>query len=243
MISVIVPVGPTPSKQWLIECLDSIWSQERDFPLEVVIIDDAAHLVDILDWTYVRQYPRYLDSETYIKNPWNLGQAASLNIGIAQAKYDLIFTVGGCDDLLMEGCLQACWDEWDTEKRKDTYYHPGIITSEGVKDTLAQGVGLFHRSLWASVGGVPPEAGVGEVDSIFISMFLTLGYRTKNVRLGEQLYWHREHPDSLTELKCHSVYRGSACAVVRDLTSKEWVKPEWIEGYGYEYEGPLAKEE
>ena len=65
MISVIVTVGPDPSyKKYLQECLESILSQGI-FPMEVVLVDDAAHLNE-------KEYREYT---TFVKNEWNFGQA------------------------------------------------------------------------------------------------------------------------------------------------------------------------
>jgi glycosyltransferase involved in cell wall biosynthesis len=82
VISVIVTVGPNPVyKNYLDECLESILMQDLG-PIEIVLVDDAAHLSEA----------RY-DSTlfTYIKPAWHIGQAASINIGIASAQYDWVF--------------------------------------------------------------------------------------------------------------------------------------------------------
>lgn len=222
MISVIVTVGPNPVyQQYLDECLDSIWNQQFG-PLECVIVDDAAHLSEA-------RYDSTLFK--YIKNPWNLGQAASINIGIAAASYNWVFVMGGCDDRLMSNCLSVCWDTYLSEgQKKWASYSPFLITSEGEISNLPQGAWLLHRDTWAKLGGYPVEAGIGEVDSIFGSMMI----KNEVVMYScgpEPTYWHREHPEALSAIK--SSARHEAAGIIRGMCTREWKAPTWIEGYGY----------
>jgi hypothetical protein len=219
MISVIIPVGPNANRLWLKQCLDSIYEQTLPY-FEAVVVDDGAGIKDTI----------WRGRTTYRPNPWRLGQAASLNIGISQAKYDLIFTMGGYDDTLRPACLYECIEEWFNRGNDWGLYHPTIITSEGEIGTLAQGVCFFERKVWASIGGYPPEAGVGEVDAIFQSMLLGRGNTPfYPVKEGEPLYWHREHPDSLTALKTFE--RRDLCKKAQALCTKEYAKetPDWVQ--------------
>lgn len=235
MISVIVTVGPHPSyKKYLQECLNSIHAQEGIAELEIVIIDDAAHIVpEESPWpAYARIWKEEGRSETYYKNPWNLGQAASINIGIANAQYDLIFVMGGSDDILMSGCLQTCLKTWQDQNAKFCCVHPVIVTSEGETSTLPQGVWLFSREkVWAPLGGYPREAGIGEVDAIFCSVMLKQGVKMIQAG-GEPLYHHREHPHSLTATK--SYLRHDAAGLIRTMCTNEWEDPTWRKGFGYD---------
>ena len=209
MISVIVTVGPDPAYlEFLDECLASIRKQAIE-GLEIVVVDDAAHLP-------------LIDADTYIQLPWNLGQAAAINIGIAQAKYDLIFVMGGCDDVLLEGCLDQCLEKYRVQNTRWACFSPCLITSLGERSTLPQGVWLFHRSMWAAIGGYPPEAGIGEVDSIFCSLMITRKVKLYDVG-KEPLYWHREHPKALTQNK--SFMRREASGLIRTMCTLEWKQP------------------
>lgn len=222
MISVIVTVGPhLRYQEFLPECLDSIENQVCSVPIEIVVVDDAAHLSSIAD------NPAY----TYIKNPWNLGQAASLNIGIASAKYDWVFIMGGSDDILYPDCVETCWES--AQKRgKNALHFPVIETSEGVKSNLAQGVWLFHRELWAKYGGYPKEA-ITEVDATLCSLYLTKGVGF--LQCGTfPLYWHREWEDSLTAIKCRSVELVKIRDILRGMVITHYQTPHWIKGYGYD---------
>lgn len=228
MISVIVTVGPNPAYlKYLNSCLNSIWRQNINVPLEVVIVDDAAHLND----DYTCPFLNPLECR-YIKNVWNLGQATSINIGIAQAKYDWIFVMGGSDDELMENCLSVCYDQMKASaENKWACYSPMLITSEGETSNLPQGAWMFHRSLWAKLGGYPREAGIGEVDSIFGSIMLRQGVIMYPCGT-EPTYWHREHPQALSAIK--SSARHEAAGIIRGMCTQEWEQPKWIKGYGYE---------
>lgn len=222
MISVIVTVGPHPRyKEFLPECLSSIQNQVCSVPLEIVVVDDAAHI------DHLREDPEI----TYIKNVWNLGQAASLNIGIASAKYDWVFIMGGSDDVLYGDCVETCWEKAQQRGTEGIYY-PIIETSEGEKSTLAQGVWLFHRSLWAKYGGYPKEA-ITEVDATLCSLYLT-----KNVAFHScgtyPLYWHREWEDSLTAVKMRSVELVQIRDILRGMVISHYQTPYWIAGYGYD---------
>lgn len=229
MISVIVTVGPNPAyKSYLQECIDSISMQDFKHAIEIVIVDDAAHLGGSL----LIQAPQYTRHHKYIKNIWNLGQAASINIGIANAGYDWIFVMGGSDDKLMPNCLKVCRDTYlQNNLAKWACYSPMLITSEGETSNLPQGAWMFHRSLWAKLGGYPREAGIGEVDSIFGSIMLKQGVIMYPCGT-EPTYWHREHPQALSAIK--SSARHEAAGIIRGMCTQEWEQPKWIKGYGYE---------
>lgn len=221
MVSVIVTVGPDPAYlQYLPECLESIYQQNIP-DMEIVIVDDAAHIIDL---------PKHHGNK-YIKNIWNLGQAASINIGVVSARNDLILVMGGSDDKLLPNCIQACLDSYQEHKQQRwACYSPMIITSEGETSNLPQGVWMFHRSMWAGLGGYPREAAIGEVDAIFCSMMLKQNVVMYPVG-NEPLYWHREHPAALGATK--SSARHEAASIIRGMCTQEWKKPEWIKGYGY----------
>lgn len=224
MISVIVTVGPNPAyKKYLGECIDSIHLQEEGLgKLDIVLVDDAAHL----DPTRVG----FLWTSNYYKNLWNLGQAASQNIGVVLAKYDWVFMMGGCDDVLKPGCIEACWKQAEKSNfSKRTYFNPIIETSEGDTSNLAQGVGLFHRDLWYWLGGMPREAGIGEVDAIMTSLMLKKGVIMQPC--GDiPLYWHREHSQALTHTKSYA--RHEAAGIIRGMITNEWEDPSyWVRGY------------
>lgn len=224
MISVIVTVGPHPRyKEFLAECLESIKIQQCSVALEIVVVDDAAHLDHLAD------NPDY----TYIKNVWNLGQAASLNIGIASAQCDWVFIMGGSDDVLHPECIETCWKRAKQLGTNNLYY-PIIETSEGDKSSLAQGVWLLHRSLWAKYGGYPKEA-ITEVDATLCSLYLTksVGFHMCGTL---PLYWHREWEESLTAVKMRSVELMKIRDILRGMVITHYQTPFWVEGYGYSVE-------
>lgn len=224
-ISVILTVGPDEAyKRYLNECIESILTQETfGEDIETVLVDDAAHLGSHLPVSH---------SIKYIKNVWNLGQAASINIAVASAKYDLVFIMGGCDDKLLPNCLKKMLFEWQGKQNKTACYTPTIITSEGEISNLPQGVWMMHRQLWAKLGGYPKEAAVGEVDSIFCSLMLKQNVVMHYVDDNQPLYWHREHPASLTANK--SFMRNHIAMQIREMCTLEWADPVWRKGYGYE---------
>lgn len=221
-LSVIVTIGPHPAyKQFLDECIDSIYAQNISDD-EIILVDDAAHIS-----------PRWIAKHSavvrVIKNPWNLGQAASLNIGIAEASNDLIFTMGGCDDRLLPNCLQQCMVEYNRRQNLWACYSPMLITSEGETSTLPQGAWLFHRSMWAALGGYPKDA-ISEVDAVFASIMLK--HKVVMYDVGRQpLYWHREHEHALTATR--SELRIAAAGIIRGMCTQEWAAPDWIKGYGF----------
>ena len=158
-----------------------------------------------------------------------LDKRASLNIGIALSAYDLIFVMGGSDDKLLPGCIAVCLEEYQKTKSKNTFYFPVIETSDGIASNLPQGVWMFHKDLWRKLGGYPREAAIGEVDSIFCSVALKRGVIMQPCG-DSPLYWHREHPRSLTYIKSYA--RHDAAEIIRGMCTQEWEDPSyWVEGY------------
>jgi hypothetical protein len=133
----------------------------------------------------------------------------------------------------MKNCLSTCWDaHLHNGGQKWACYSPVLITSEGETSNLPQGARLFHREMWAKLGGYPLEAVIGEVDSIFGTVMLK-----QNVVMyscgTEPTYWHREWEGALTHSK--SARRAEISFLARTLCTHEWKDPrDWIKGYGYD---------
>lgn len=223
-VSVIITVGPNPVyKQFLYECYSSITSQEFSGTVEIILVDDAAHIAfdemfldSFFDWKL-------------ITNTWNLGQAASINIGCAAASGKYLLIIGGSDDRLLPGAIQKMYDTAESLRGKFCVY-PVLVTSEGETSDLPQGVWMLPKwDVWGWLGGYPYEAGIGEVDSIFCSVMLKNGV-SMNRADSEPLYWHREHPDALTANK--SSLRAQAAGIIREMCTKE-VKPDpqWADSF------------
>lgn len=223
-ISVIIPVGPSDENTlpWLIGLIGSIRAQTSP-PDEIVIVDDAAHISS--DFEYVWFKHNY--DVTIIRNDWNLGEAASRNIGIARARNEWVFQASH-DDLLLPRCLEQCWKARENARNDRGYYW--VTVSRGATDEVQADPGchaLFSKGLWRYLGGYPLCGALGLADIAFIDLVLVHGWLY--YVSTEPLYWHREHDRNQVKV-IDSVTKELARAASNEHT-RRWTHPEWADGF------------
>lgn len=203
MIDVVVPVGPHEHNvRWLAQCLQSIESQTTNEELKVWIVDDGPHVEDRRKLIFETAYGIFGVRRSFEVwcNPWNLGVAASSNIGAGLGEGEFIQFVASDDWLeptcIAEGLMQA---RRTPASGLGHYYYALNYWSEGrvieVNRTACMN-GLTSRALWWEIGGLPPESGVGAADKFLMSVMYT-HYKDKMIPVRNDigLYNHRLHPD------------------------------------------------
>lgn len=230
-VTVVIPVGPNPSnKQWLDECLDSVYAQSHRAD-EILLIDDGAKL----DFAYAYDPNGFGDlhvgSKTYMdvrrwKSPWPSGVAHAFNFGVSLARNNLVLMLGS-DDWLDSRAIELLLETYEEKKQMDAYYSFTIRYSDnGELQNMPCNCAAVTKGLWRLTGGFPPEAEVGACDSIFISMMLKHHpKRLIRVAYGYPLYNYRRHEGSDTGTR-PVAYQG-VIHTVRDIYTTNWKQPSW----------------
>lgn len=220
-ISVVIPVGPKPHhREWLGEAIESVGEQTYP-PDELVIVVDGGEINEL---EVVQMIRRSISTQTAFKiyhNPCNLGVVASLNVGVAVSRNDLVL-LGCADDRFLSRCVEGCWGAWERYSYPLGYYYLGVQYSDGREQNVACGAAMVTKSLWEYTGGFPPQASVGAADHIFLSMLIAGdrdGYsKAKILQVSEEvLYWYRVHDKIETS---NNIW--PAIEAVRDRLTNEW---------------------
>src|SRR5574337_184899 len=158
-ITVVVPVGPqTAYRQFLLECLDSIYAQAEP-PREIIIINDMADLK-----------PSETPGCTVYKNDWLLGCADSWNRGVALSKTDAVFLMGS-DDKLLPGCLIECWKVYQEQQNRPAWYNVTCQIQDGSIQWLPNNAAMITKKLWNLTGGFPPSS-FAAPDALLLSIMM-----------------------------------------------------------------------
>lgn len=221
-ISVVVPVGPMAHhRRWLNESIQSIVDQTC-VPDELIIIDDGSD-----EGIYYSDVQKILGnkkneiSTLIYQNPCNLGVVASLNIGVAIAKHNLVL-LSCADDKLLPNCIEKCMDAWNQEQESLAYYYLGVQYSDGREQNVACGAAMVTKDLWRYTGGFPAQCSVGAADHIFLSMLISGsngGYsKAKIIQVSRDItYWYRVHDNIETSKNI-----WPAIEAVKNRFNEEW---------------------
>lgn len=230
-ISVIIPCGPLPETElYLPEMIESICKQ-TELPNEVVIIDDAAHISqECKDVVGVELFRNGIKVQ-WLKNQWNLGESSSRNIATVNASNDWVFQAA-YDDRLFPRCLEMCWKYAHQMNFDTSGYYYVVLEIDGQEEKQGQ-VGahaMFHKDLWARLGGYPLVGCLGLADIGFIDLVMTKGGKIYQVK-DWALYWHRTHKNNGVYLVPPAL-RHYARELANENTAN-WKYPEWVRGYGF----------
>lgn len=221
-IAVIVPVGPRDyHREYLPEFVRSV-EQQTMTPAEVVFIDDGGGL---LEGTSRLEAPTVGTCKTHIiRNRWNLGVAASMNVGIGSTSYDLAI-MACADDMLLPRCVELCWKAWEREKNPLGYYFFGLrYSGTGEEQNTPCGAAMVTRELWRRSGGFPPQCAVGAADHIFLHGMLLASRNdrldVKFLRVSDEIvYWYRRHTTANSETSRNC---WPAIEAVKDWYGSKW---------------------
>lgn len=237
-VDVIVPVGPFENdKKWLDKCVMSLTTQTHK-PTCIVFVDDQAHLEE--SSAFVRMvHSLRTQQQMYrvIRNSWRLGCADSWNIGIAESPSAFAFMMGA-DDWLEPTCLEALVAEYRRIHDDRGYYYPTLqyhleagavppYNDGTLIEDKACNAAMVSKGWWKSVGGYPPEAGLGAPDAIVVSLMFAYGGKVGNLRpvaKGTPLYNVRVHAgrDTSRQGRFHT-----EVVSVRDKLTADWKPCEW----------------
>lgn len=227
-VSVIIPVGPMPENEtFLPELIQSICEQSER-PKEVVIVDDAAHLSqeckDVVGFALVDHGIEV----QWIKNQWNLGEASSRNIGTINASCEWVFQAS-YDDKMLPRCLEKCYRCAEGQHfDKAGYYYVVLDLDDGTFQGEVGAHAMFHKNLWAYLGGYPLVGSLGIVDMSFIDLVWTKGGKSFKVS-EEALYWHRNHKNNVLKIVTHEFHL--LARDISNINTREWKHPSWVKGF------------
>lgn len=221
-ISVVIPVGPRPEhSRWLDEAATSVCSQ-MDTLDEMVIVENGTDLESERPFCPFDRW-RDIPAERVWKSPWPLGVPVAFNIGVGLAFHEHVLLMGS-DDVLLDGCLDACRKSIEDHNDPLGWYYLGVEYSDGRTQNTPCHASVITKALWEFTGGFPPESAVGACDTILISILL---HNHSKAWTGDfhqvstkPLYWWRQHPDQETRRRKSSW--GSIAKLVRDVLSVEW---------------------
>lgn len=240
-VAVIIPVGPyTQSRAHLQAMLDSLEAQTAP-PAQVIVVDDGAHL-----------FSSDLGHRTFdmrlVRNVWNLGEAASRNIGIVRADCEWVFDA--ChDDYFHPDCLRVAQHEAQLMNDPFGYYYVTLAhghfdekppIDHQSRNTLGPAweiqstmgaQALYSRKLWASLGGYPKCGGVGLADICYEEIVMTHGGKVYPVAQGTVLYYHRKHAENVV-----TTLSGPMKELARQVSNENgrmWKPPTWTAGFGF----------
>ena len=96
-------------EKYIEEALRSVFEQDYDGPMEIIIVDDASqdNSVILIEET-IRKYGEKFDV-SFIRNERNMGVSGATDRGWQQAKYDWIVEVDGDDIQYLNRCSNTAW--------------------------------------------------------------------------------------------------------------------------------------
>ena len=224
-ICVLVLVGPWPSnQQWLGEMIQSIADQTRQAD-EVVLIDDGAHLsADVMtEYGGMLRKTNPQSQLIRIATPWLVGPGM-LNWAIATSPCNWFFYCDS-DDRMLPKCL-----EYAEGRAKEIgipcLIRVPVVLSTDITDPVAAGQCLFHKKIWATVGGYSESF---PHDEHFFDRLLRRrpNYVFDMIDHRVEMYWHREHPDAMSH--------NQVAVINRPL--------DWVRKFGFDPNYVPAKED
>ncbi|HEY0908362.1 MAG TPA: glycosyltransferase [Candidatus Paceibacterota bacterium] len=174
-ISIVTPAYNM--ERWIAETIESVISQEGDFTIEYIVIDDGSKDRTA---TIAREYEKKISSKQYpikckgVTFQYHLqqngGAIVAMNNGFSKASGDIATWVDA-DNTFDPGAFQAM-------KKVFTAY-PGTQWVKGITSTIGEKSELLragncklYRQDWLSLGIYGQEAYFVEADSVFFTMDL-----------------------------------------------------------------------
>jgi len=228
-VTIVIPVGPEPKhSKYLHEALQSVVAQTRR-PDQVILVDDMAGVTEPI---------RILkDADIYYdvwQAPWRMGLAGAINAGFGLAPYgDLIIQLAS-DDMLAPCCVEESVRAYESNGCRDGYYWYGIrfigdAAAGGRQEDmwLPSGACATTKSFWYSMGGHPPESGVGSPDSITMSIMQVHGLGPIiKVESPEPAYIARMLPENDSYQRRVQGWQ-TIIPAVKNLATEGWRAPQW----------------
>jgi len=158
MLSVTVVVSCYNQEDYIVECLDSILSQEINFECEIIVSDDCStdNTQQIL-----LEYSRLHEGRIKLNlRSKNVGAALNYHGVHAMASGDIVFHFDG-DDVMLPGKLALQYREFEKNSQVNVVFHKAIYFSDDGKyfsetqfpNSVADSVGITADQLarWGSI--------------------------------------------------------------------------------------------
>jgi glycosyltransferase involved in cell wall biosynthesis len=208
LVTILMPVFN--GEKYLTESIESIFNQNYH-NYELLLIDDfskdqSIQLIESFDDKRIK----------IIKNTMNIGQAATMNIGIAEAKGDIIFRLDQ-DDISTPDRLQVqmeimnnhdniivgTWAQVINEFSKIIGYVEHPIENKAIVDSLAINCPLTHSSICMTKKDLIELKGYDVKYSMAMDWDLWIRAAKKNIKflnIPDYLVKLRTHPNQSSEI-------------------------------------------
>ncbi len=223
MITVVIPVGPSPDAcRYLPEALASIKVQTVK-PREILMIDDM-HGLGAHDTCMAGPYIRHI-----FYAPWNLGVAHAFNVGVAVAPTEHVLMLGA-DDWLEPDAIECAERAIKDRPIGQAYYWFPVRYSDDrpQRDQYEPcNAAVVTKALWRATGGFPVESAVGRPDVMLIGLLMAhsdLGTLVPIAPDGPPRYCYRVHDGT------HTASRGPWIRALEETAQAywaTWAKPTW----------------
>lgn len=171
-ITVVVPVGPSPDAcAYLGECIVSVVAQNTG----LLLVDDMHGLGWHGDCTDALESWPPNGAPKVHRNAWNLGVAASFNVGVAMAPTEHVLLLGA-DDYLEPDAIAAAQRAIEAHPYTSAYYYFGVRYLDDRPNplqTAACGAAVVTKGLWRETGGFPVESAVGRPDTMLVGLLMS----------------------------------------------------------------------
>jgi glycosyltransferase involved in cell wall biosynthesis len=218
-ITVVIPVGPRAEDcAYLAECLDSVLAQTVPPGGGVLLVDDMHN---------IGSHPTCKITAAVVYNHWNLGVAASFNVGVAVAPTEHVALLGA-DDRLEPDALECAQRAIERHPYEQAYFYFTVRYSDGRPDqTVPCGAAVVTKALWRATGGFPVESAVGRSDVMLTGLLMKrpdIGTLVPILDNGTPCYWYRSHENS------HTASRGPWTRALDETAQafwNSWGAPRW----------------
>lgn len=207
MISIIIPAYKT--QDYIEECLDSIVSQEylKNCEYEIIVGVDACEAT----YNKIMSIRHKYEKLVVVKMEKNYGLFITLNTLLSLSKYENIIKFDS-DDIMLPSLIQDVMSVDADLVRFSFYFYYGNTTNLRAFHAQANGVYLVKKHVYDVFGGYMPWKCAADTE--FLERFYQYG-KFKHVALGKQLFYYRQHNETLTRqipmstrLEYHRQFKG-----------------------------------
>lgn len=222
-ITVVIPVGPRAEDcAYLVECIESVRAQTVN--CELRLIDDMHGIGQH------EECRKATGAYSILENYWNLGVAASFNVGVSDAPTEHVLLLGA-DDWLEPDAIACAQVAIEANPIGQAYYWFGVRYNDDrpeVDQYQPCGAAVVTKALWRATGGFPVEAAVGRSDVMLVGMLAglrpDLGTLVHIPDNGRPPYNVRIHPGQ------HTASRGPWVQALEATAGAYWATykpPQW----------------
>jgi len=220
-ITVVIPVGPAPEAcAYLPAAIESLAAQTVK-SAHVLLVDDMHNLGWHGDCTDALESWPPNGSPDVHRNAWNLGVAASFNVGVALAPTEHVLMLGA-DDWLEPDAIALAQRAIAERRIEQAYYFYRVRYSDDRPERDQDqpcNAAVVTKALWRATGGFPVESAAGRPDVMFIGMLMghpELGTLVPIRDDGTPPYNYRVHDGT------HTASRGPWVRALEETAQAYW---------------------